>query len=133
MGKITVDQVTKINNMCSNEWMLDVQYFHFHNEKTLIKRIRLDERNFLEYRLSYNSRNQICLHISKFTHEPQDEMASTSGMGKNKILVETPAKRKDVNKLILLTKDLTNERLLDINKNTPVATGYGLILQSEEF
>ena len=106
MGKITVDQVTKINNMCSNEWMLDVQYFHFHNEKTLIKRIRLDERNFLEYRLSYNSRNQICLHISKFTHEPQDEMASTSGMGK---------------------------RLLDINKNTPVATGYGLILQSEEF
>lgn len=133
MAKITQERVAKINNMCSNEFILDVKYFLFHNEKTLIKRIRLDEQNFLEYRLSYNSQNQICLHISKFYHEPQDEMASTSGMGKNKVLVETPAKRKDVNKLILLTKDLTNERLLDINKNTPVATGYGLISQSEEF
>lgn len=55
------------------------------------------------------------------------------GMGKCKILDETPVNRKDVNKLILLTKELTNEKLLEINKNTPVATGYGLIVQSEDF
>lgn len=133
MGKITIEQITKINNMCSNEWRLDVQYFHFHNEKILIKRIRLDERHFLEYSLKYNYNNQISIHIRKFYHEPNDEMASTSGMGKNKILDETPVKRKDVNKLILWTKELTNEKLLEINKNTPVATGDGLILQSEDF
>ena len=54
-------------------------------------------------------------------------------MGKCKVLVEAPAKRKDLKKLILLTKDLTDEQLLDINKNTPVSTGHGLIVQSEDF
>lgn len=54
-------------------------------------------------------------------------------MGKKKILDETPVKRKDVNKLILLTKELTDEKLLEINNNTQVATGYGMILQSEDF
>ena len=55
------------------------------------------------------------------------------GMGKKKILDETPVKRKDINKLILLTKELTDEKLLEINKSTPLATGYGMILQSEDF
>lgn len=54
-------------------------------------------------------------------------------MGKKKILDETPVKRKDINKLILLTKELTDENLLEINKNTQVATGYGMITQSEDF
>jgi len=133
MAKITREQITKINNMCSNEWMLDVDYVLFHNEKTLIKRIRLDEEHFLEYRLSYNYENKTSLHISKYYHKPNDTFASTSGMGKSKILDETPVKRKDVNKLILLTKELTDEKLLKINKSTPLATGYGLVMQSEEF
>lgn len=133
MAKITQQQLQKINNMCSNEWVIDLEFLMYHNEKTLIKRIRLDEENYLEYRLRYNSQNQIHLHISKYHHKPEDTFASSSGMGKNKILDETPAKRKDVNKLILLTKELTNEKLLEINKNTPVATGYGIIVESEEF
>lgn len=54
-------------------------------------------------------------------------------MGKSKILDETPVKRKDVNKLILLTKELTDEKLLEINKNTQVARGYGMIPQSKDF
>lgn len=60
-------------------------------------------------------------------------MKLQAGAGKDKILDATPVRRKDINKLILLTKDLTNERLLEINKNTPVATGYGMITQSEDF
>lgn len=82
MAKITREQITKINNMCSDEWMLDVDYYLFHNEKTLIKRIRLDDEHYLEYRLEYNYSNQISLHISKFYHKPQDTMASTSRYGK---------------------------------------------------
>ena len=139
MANITPEQIVKldklnnINNMCSNEWMLDGQYFLYHKQKTLIKRIRLDTTQYLEYRLSYNSNNQTCLHISLFHHKPEDTFAYTSGMGKHKILDETPAKRKDVNKLILLTKELTTEKLLEINKNTPLATSYGIIEESEEF
>ncbi len=82
MAKITLGQITKINNICSNEWVLDVEYAKFHNEKTLIKHIRLDEEHYLEYRLGYNYNNQISLHISKFYHKPNDTMASTSRYGK---------------------------------------------------
>ncbi len=55
------------------------------------------------------------------------------GMGKSKILDRIPVKRKEINKLILFTKVLTNEKLLEINKNTPVAPAYGMITQSEDF
>lgn len=133
MAKIKQEQLQKINNMCSNEWIFDLQFFIYHNEKTLIKRIRVDEEHYLEFTLRYNYQNQIVLHISKFYHKPEDTFASTTGMGKSKILDETQAKRKNINDLIHLTKQLTNERLLEINKNTPLATGYGIIEQSEEF
>lgn len=119
--------------MYSNEWELDLDYFLFHNEKTLIKRISIDEENYLEYRLEFNYNKQIILHISKFYHKPHTQYATTNGIGKRKILVESSAKRKELKKLILLTKDLTNEKLLDINKSTPVSTGHGLIVQSENF
>lgn len=81
MANITQQQLQKINNMCSNEWMLDLQYLIYHKEKTLIKRIRLDEEHYLEYRLGYNSQNLIYLHISKFYHKPEDTFASTSRYG----------------------------------------------------
>ena len=127
MAKITQEQLAKINNKCDNEWMLDLEYYLYHNEKTLIKRIRLDDEHYLEYRLHYNYNNQITVHISKFYHKSQDIFASTTGMGKTKVLVETPARRKEVNNLIRLTKDLTNEKLIEINNNAPVASGYGII------
>lgn len=78
MAKITVDQITKINNMCSNEWMLDVDFFLFHNEKTLIKRIKLGEDDYLSFRLRYNSENQIYLHIAKVYHKPNTIYEVTS-------------------------------------------------------
>ena len=131
MANITREQITKINNMCSNEWMLDVDYFLFHNEKTLIKRIRLDDKHYLEYKLEYNYSNHYTQQNSITSHRTLWQVQV--GMGKNKILDETSVKRKDIKKLILLTKELTDEKLLEINKNTPLAPGYGMILQSEDF
>lgn len=133
MAAITQEQISAINNKCSNEWQLDVHYYLCHNEKILVKRIRLDENNYLEFSLRYNYKNQIELHISKFYQETGKNFASSDGMGKNKILDETEIKRKNVNNLISFTSKLTDAELLDINKNTKVATGYGLIMQSEEF
>ena len=43
--RITKKQVDNINNQCANGWELDVQYFLFHGEKTLIKQIQLDDEN----------------------------------------------------------------------------------------
>ena len=47
MGKITQEQIKTINSKCMNDWRLDVQYYIFHNEKTLIKQIKLDDEHYL--------------------------------------------------------------------------------------
>lgn len=133
MASITNEQISKINNMCSNGWKLDVDYFIFHNEKTLIKQISLDEENYLEFTIRYNYKNQISLHISKFYQEKGKNYASTSGMGKSKVLRETQYRTKRLCNLIVHTAILSDARLLEINKNTELASGYGLIIQSEEF
>lgn len=127
------EQIVKLNNSCRNNWELDVQYCLMHGEKTFIKKIDLDEQNFLEFRLRYNSHNQTEVHISKFFHKPEEAFATTSGMGKSKILNDTPVARKNTNKLIEYTKELTDEKLLEINRNTEVSKSNGLILQSEDF
>lgn len=133
MAGITKEQITNINSQCANGWELDVQYCLFHNEKTLIKKINLDNENYLEFAIRYNSENQVSLHISKFYHKENEDFASTSGMGKSTILDKTQVKRKNINNLIAFTKILTDNELLEINKNTKVSKCDGLILQSEEF
>lgn len=127
------EQIVKLNSSCRNNWELDVQYCLMHGEKTFIKRIDIDEQNFLEFSLRYNYNKQVSLHISKFFHKPEEPFATTSGMGKSKILDNTPVARKNTNKLIEYTKELTNEKLLEINRNTEVSKSNGLILQSEDF
>ena len=97
------------------------------------KEVKLDDENFLEFALRYNYKNQVSLHISKFYQAKGKEYASTNGMGKSRILEEVPVKRKSINNLIKFTKDLNDEKLLEINKNTKMATGYGLIESSENF
>ncbi len=133
MGKITKQEILKINNKCFNNWSLDVEYFIYYNEKTLIKQIQIDEENYLEFALRYNYNKKISLHISKFYHKKNENYASTSGLGKSKILDETPAKTRNVNKLIELTKILNDEELLKINENTQVIKSGGLFIASEEF
>lgn len=133
MAKITHEEITRINKACDNDWHLDVQYYLYHNEKTLIKQIDLDETHYLEFRLSYNSKNQVTLHISKYYHGEGDTFASSHGIGKNAIIEEIPTKRKMINNLIEYTSTLSNEELLKINQNTPVSHGYGIILPSEDF
>ena len=133
MGKITKQEILKINNKCFNNWSLDVEYFIYYNEKTLIKQIQIDEENYLEFALRYNYNKKISLHISKYYHKKNGNYASTSGLGKIKVLDETPAKTRNVNKLIELTKILNDEELLKINENTQVIKSGGLFIASEEF
>lgn len=133
MAKMTKEQIISLNNLCNNDWKLDVQYYIFHNEKTLVKQINIDNENYLEFAIRYNYKNQILLHISKFYHKKDENFASTSGLGKSIILNETSSKRKNVNNLIKFTKNLTDEKLLDINNNTSVSQGSGLIFESEDF
>lgn len=120
MAKITREQLQKINNSCKNGWELDLRYFLMHNEKTLRKIIELDTEHYLEFKLDYNYKNQISLRISKFYHKAGDNFASSSGLGKSRILEEAPAPRKSINKLIEFTKTLTDDELMKINSETDV-------------
>lgn len=120
MGKITREQIQKINNNCENGWELDIQYFLFHNEKILKKIIELDTEHYLEFKIDYNYKNQISLRISKFYHKAGDNFASSSGLGKSRILEEASAPRKSINKLIEITKTLNDDELMKINSETDV-------------
>lgn len=120
MAKITREQIQAINSKCKNGWELDIQYFLFHNEKTLRKIIELDKEHYLEFTLNFNYKNQISLRISKFYHKAGDNFASSNGLGKSRILDETPAPRKSINKLIEITKTLNDDELMKINNETDV-------------
>lgn len=120
MAKITREQIQKINNKCKNGWELDIQFFIFHNEKTLKKIIELDEEHYLEFKIDYNYQNQIVLFINKFYHKLGEDYATSNGLGKKKILEETPASRKSINKLIEYTETLADEQLIQINSETDV-------------
>lgn len=133
MGKITKQEIIQINDKCSNNWSLDVEYFIYYNQKTLVKQIEIDEENYLEFTLRYNYNKQITLHISKFYHRKGENYASTSGLGKSKVLDITKANTRNVNKLIELTKKLNDEELLKINENTEVIQSNGLFIASEKF
>ena len=132
MAKITKQQIENINKKCTNDWRLDVEYYLFHNEKTLIKHIKLDNEHYLEFALRYNYKNQISLHISKFHHKEGDYFASSEGLGKSKILYETQATRKNINNLIEFTNSLTDDECMRINAETQV-TKSCIFVASEEF
>lgn len=132
MARITQEQVKKINDKCLNNWRLDIEYYLFHNEKTLIKQIKIDYEHYLKFRLNYNYKNQISLHISKFYHKEDDYFASSNGLGKRLILDETQATRKNINNLIEFTNSLTDDECMRINAETPV-TKSCIFVESEDF
>lgn len=133
MAIINKEQIKKINSQCNNGWKLDTHYYLCHGEKILFKNIEIDEENYLKFSLDYNSQKQVILRISKFYHEKGKEYASSSGLGKCKILEDIPLKRKSISYLIEFTNELDNNKLLELNQDTPISNGYGMFLPSEDF
>ena len=131
MSKISKEQIQKINERCKNNWKLDIQYFIFHNEKQLYKTIELDQEHYLQFELSYNWDNQIILRISKYYHKQADTFATSTGLGKKKILSDSQ-NRKNINMLIEYTSKFTDDELMKINSQTEVIQS-SIILASEKF
>lgn len=127
------EQIQKIKNACGNDWELDTLYYMSYGQKTLIKRIDLDEESYLQFELYYNSRNQISIRISKYNIDKATGYGVSHGQGKYKILVETQAKRKSINSLIELTHELDNNKLMEIKQSASISSGYGIVEVSEDF
>ncbi len=132
MQMMTKQQVQEINNKCKNNWEFDTTYYIYHQEKTLIKRIIIDDESYLQFKLNYNSKNQIQLRISKYYTQKHIGTATSEGLGKSKVLEETSYKRKDINNLIIKTQNLTNDELLKINTETKVIDN-GIFIPSPVF
>ena len=133
MPSIKKEQILKINNACSNDWELDTFYYLSYGEKTLIKRIELNEESYLHFKLEYNSSNQIEIRIDKYNIDKATGFGVSQGQGKHKILVETQSKRKNINSLIELTHELDHNKLMEINQNASISSGYGMIKESDNF
>lgn len=132
MQMMTQQQVQEINNKCKNNWEFNTTYYLCHQEKTLIKRIIIDDENYLEFKLGYNYKNQIQLRISKYYTQKHIGTATSEGLGKSKVLEETSYKRKGINNLIIKTQTLTDDELLKINAETKVINN-GIFVPSSEF
>ena len=132
MQMMTQQQEQEINDKCKNNWEFNTTYYVYHQEKTLIKRIIIDDESYLEFTLGYNSQNQIQLRISKFYTQKHIGTAISEGLGKSKVLEETSYKRKGINNLIIKTQNLTDDELLKINAETKVINN-GIFVPSSEF
>lgn len=76
MAKITREQVEKINSGCNNGFGLDLRHFLFHNEKTLSKKIRIADNQYIEARILFYDKwnretrktdNIPTIHLSRWT------------------------------------------------------------------
>ena len=133
MQMMTQQQVQEINNKCKNNWKFDTTYYIYHQEKTLIKRIIIDDESYLEFTLGYNYKNQIQINISKYYNQKHIGTSTSESLGKSKVLEETSYKRKGINNLIIKTQNLTDDELLKINTETKVDSGYEIIMPSSVF
>lgn len=114
MPSITREQINNLNSKCSNGWELDVIYCEGFGQKTFVKQIECDKENFLQFKISYNSNNQILLRISEFYHKENSSVATSEGQSSSIVLDETQVTRRTVNTLIEYTKFLNNKKLLEI-------------------
>lgn len=121
MANITKAEVEKINGKCKNDWKFDTYYFLLHSgEKTLSKKIDIDESHFLKCQLYFSDRyenfrkvgSEITLHISQFTHTGGD-FASSSGLGLFRTIPYDKPRRSFAD-LEKLTEIIDEKYILDI-------------------
>lgn len=129
MATLTSEEIQAIHSKCSNDWRLNRELYIFHQEKALIKQIDIDNENYTEFTIRYNSKRQIILTISRYYHKQNRGMPVTSGAYKKIMLEEKAVKRKNINNLIAFTGKLTESKLLELEKSKE--TEVKRILQSE--
>ena len=76
MSKLTIEQIKKINNGCSNGFSFDRSYFLFHSEKTLKKNIYLDEKDV--------DGNEQCINAHLYYFPEYEEYTNCHGVKCNK-------------------------------------------------
>ena len=125
MGNITREQIKKWESECKNDFKFDVQYYIFHNEKTLEKIIKLDETNFLKVHLMFYNKYEdykqvgyyINVNISKWHND--GSMSVSHGLGINYKLNNEIYQKRSFKELQKATEMITDEIIMSIyNQDT---------------
>lgn len=124
MANITKQQVLDVNKKCSNGWIMDVSFFLTHNEKTLVKDIKLSETEilraklwFTEVREGYHYTGLIVpqLHLSLYKTSADSIFMTSHGLG-NFVAIKDceQVKRRNLKVLQTLTERFTDDELIKI-------------------
>jgi len=128
MSKLLRKDVEKWNSECSNGFKFDIQYFIFHNEKTLEKDIVLDDENFLKAHLSFYAKYEnfkevgyyINLNVSKYYHKKGDNFSSSNGLGVNLQINDTIYTKRSFKELQKATATITDDVILALAENKQI-------------
>ena len=125
MGTITREQIKKWEKDCKNGFEFDLRYWLFHQEKTLEKTIKLDEKTYLKAHLMYYEKYEnykyigyyINVNISKYYIE--GEMAVSHGLGINYKVNNEIYQKRSFKELQKATEIITDEIIMSIyNQDT---------------
>lgn len=120
MGKLLKSDVEKWEKDCKNDFKFDIRYYLYHNEKTLTKRINLDDKTYLEVHLMFYNKYEnyrqvgyyININISKYYIE--GEMAVSHGLGISYKLNETVYQKRSFKELQKATAYINNDLVMSI-------------------
>lgn len=125
MGNITREQIKKWESECKNDFKFDLRYWLYHNEKTLEKTVKLDEKTYLKAHLSFYNKYEnykqvgyyINVNISKWHIE--GEMATSHGLGISYKVNDEIYQKRSFKELQKATEMITSEMIMSIyNQDT---------------
>lgn len=121
MYKLLKSDIEKWEKDCKNGFKFDIRYYLYHNEKTLIKRIKLDDKTYLEVHLmfynNYENYRQvgyyINVNISKWNIE-ENGMATSQGLGISYKLNDEIYQKRSFKELQRATEHINNDLIMSI-------------------
>lgn len=126
--KITKEQLEKWNEGCKNDFKVDISYLVYHSEKTLEKRIILDDETYLKCHLSFYNKYEnyksvgyyINANISKWKH--QGDFDNSYGLGINIKVSDKIYDKKSFKELQKITENITDSIIIDIYKQDTISS-----------
>lgn len=121
MAKLMKKDVERYNEGCKNGFKFDIQYYLYHNEKTIVKDIKLDEEHFVRAHITFYNKYEnyrqvgyyINVNISKWYHKKDDNFASSSGLGVNIKINDNIYQKKSFKEIQKASENLTDDYIIE--------------------
>ena len=129
MAKLTREQINKWNSQAKNGFQFDSRYFLIWNEKTLIKNIKMENGDIIEFKIEYDKEYEKYTNEWKVTRNvetgryipmlyithwrpTQSESYTSSGWAKTEVL-GSPENSKKYNVLCKLSETVNTDEYME--------------------